>query len=56
MSKQSVLQKMKQFMKAFSEFLRRPKTVFDIKDRAKLLLLFFAVIGIIEGIICYLQK
>ena len=43
-------------MEAFSEFLGRPKTVFDLKDRGKLLLLLAAVIAAIEGLIYYLQN
>ena len=52
----TVLQKIKQFIQAFSEFLGRPKTIFDIKDRARLLLLLALVIGILEGAIYCLQK
>ena len=51
-----VLQKIKQFIQAFSEFLGRPKTIFDIKDRARFLLLLVLVIGALEGAIYYLQK
>ena len=29
----STMQKMEDFSQAFSEFLRRPKTIFDMKDR-----------------------
>ena len=52
----TVLQKIKQFIQAFSEFLGRPKTIFDIKDRARLFLLLALVIGVLEGAIYYLQK
>ena len=52
----NVLHKIKQFLEAFSEFLGRPKTVFDLKDRGKLLLLLAAVIAAIEGLIYYLQN
>jgi hypothetical protein len=52
----TVLQQIKQFIQAFSEFLGRPKTIFDIKDRARLLLLLALVIGVLEGAIYYLQK
>ena len=52
----TVLQKIKQFIQAFSEFLGRPKTIFDIKDRVRLLLLLALVIGILEGAIYCLQK
>jgi len=36
---------------AFSEFLRRPKTIFDMKDRFRLLVLLIAVIAVLEFII-----
>ena len=52
----TVLQKIKQFIQAFSEFLGRPKTIFDIKDRFRLLLLMIAVIAVLEIIIYYLRK
>ena len=52
----TVLQKIKLFIKAFPEFLGRPKTIFDIKDRVRLLLLLILVIGVLEGAIYYLQK
>ena len=52
----TVLQQIKQFIQAFSEFLGRPKTIFDIKDRARFLLLLALVIGALEGAIYYLQK
>jgi len=52
----TLLQKIKQFIQAFSEFLGRPKTIFDIKDRARLLLLLALVIGVLEGAIYCLQK
>ena len=44
----STVQKIKSFLQAFSEFLRRPKTIFDIKDRFRLLILFVTVIAILE--------
>ena len=44
----STVQKIKSFLQAFSEFLRRPKTIFDIKDRFRLLVLFVVVIAILE--------
>jgi len=50
------MNKMKQFIQAFSEFLGRPKTIFDIKDRFRLLLLMIAVIAVLEIIIYYLRK
>ena len=48
-----MLQKIRQYTEAFSEFLGRPKTVFDLKDRLKLLLLLLLVIAALEFIICY---
>ena len=51
-----VLRKIKQFIQAFPEFLGRPKTIFDMKDRARLFLLLALVIGVLEGAIYYLQK
>ena len=44
----SILQKTNDFMQAFLEFLGRPKTIFDIKDRARLLLILLLVIAVIE--------
>ena len=52
----TVLQKIKLFIQAFPEFLGRPKTIFDMKDRARLFLLLALVIGVLEGAIYYLQK
>ena len=43
----SFLTKCKFFAKAFLEYLRRPKTVFDLKDRALWLLLYLAVCGLL---------
>ena len=45
------MQKMEDFLQAFSEFLRRPKTIFDMKDRFRLLVLLIAVIAVLEFII-----
>ena len=47
----STMQKMEDFSQAFSEFLRRPKTIFDMKDRLRLLVLLIAVIAVLEFII-----
>ena len=52
----STAQKIKNFLQAFSEFLRRPKTIFDIKDRFRLLLLLIAVIVVLEGVIYYIKN
>ena len=48
---QSAMQKIEDFFLAFSEFLRRPKTIFDMKDRLRLLVLLIAVIAVLEFII-----
>ena len=53
---QSAMQKIEDFFLAFSEFLRRPKTIFDIKDRFRLLVLFVVVIAILEGMLCYFEN
>jgi hypothetical protein len=53
---QSTVQKIKSFLQAFSEFLRRPKTIFDIKDRFRLLVLFVAVIAMLEGLLYYFEN
>ena len=47
-NERSTMQTIKDFFQAFSEFLRRPKTIFDIKDRFRLLILFVTVIAILE--------
>ena len=52
----STVQKIRDFFQAFSEFLRRPKTIFDIKDRFRLLVLFVVVIAILEGLLCYFEN
>ena len=52
----STVQKIKSFLQAFSEFLRRPKTIFDMKDRLRLLVLLIAVIAVLECIICYVKN
>ena len=51
----SILQKTNDFMQAFLEFLGRPKTIFDLKDRGRLLLILLLVIAVMEGMIFYLQ-
>ncbi len=53
---QSAMQKIEDFFQAFSEFLRRPKTIFDIRDRARLLILLAAVIAVLECIIYYVKN
>ena len=52
----SSLQKTSDFIQAFLEFLGRPKTIFDIKDRARLLFLMMAVIVILEVLIYCLRR
>ena len=52
----SIMQKMEDFSQAFSEFLRRPKTIFDMKDRFRLLVLMVAVIAVLEFLICYVKN
>ena len=51
----STIQKMEDFSQAFSEFLRRPKTIFDMKDRFRLLVLLIFVIAVLEGILYYVK-
>ena len=51
----SLLQKTNDFMQAFLEFLGRPKTIFDLKDRGRLLLILLLVVAVLEGMIFYLQ-
>ncbi len=52
----STMQKMEDFSQAFSEFLRRPKTIFDMKDRFRLLVLFVIVVAVLEGTLYYLKN
>ena len=47
----STVQKIRDFFQAFSKFLGRPKTIFDIKDRFRLLVLLIAVIAVLDFII-----
>ena len=54
-NERSTLQKANDFMQAFLEFLGRPKTIFDLKDRGRLLLILLLVIAVLEGMIFYLQ-
>ncbi len=39
------------YMKAFLEYLRRPKTVFDLKDRLRCLLLLVVIIFILQKVV-----
>ena len=43
-------------MQAFLDYLRRPKTVFDIKDRLKALIFFAIIIWILEEIAQFFAK
>ena len=43
-----IWQKLKNFREALGEFMMRPKTIFDLKDRARLLIVLFSVIMVIE--------
>ena len=52
----SIMQKMEDFSQAFSEFLGRPKTIFDMKDRFRLLVILIVVIGVLEFIIYYVKN
>lgn len=46
----------KEVLMAFYEYLRRPKTVFDIKDRLKALIFFAIIIWILEEIAPFFAK
>ncbi len=46
----------KEVLMAFYEYLRRPKTVFDIKDRLKALIFFAIIICILEEIAQFFAK
>lgn len=46
----------KEVLMAFYEYLRRPKTVFDIKDRLKALIFFAIIIWILEEIAHFFAK
>lgn len=46
----------KEVLMAFYEYLRRPKTVFDIKDRLKALIFFAIIIWILEEIAQFFVK
>lgn len=41
----------KDYFQAFLDYLRRPKTVFDIKDRTKGLLLMLAIIIVLQKVV-----
>lgn len=46
----------KEVLMAFYEYLRRPKTIFDIKDRLKALIFFAIIIWILEEIAQFFAK
>lgn len=46
----------KEVLMAFYEYLRRAKTVFDIKDRLKALIFFAIIIWILEEIAQFFAK
>jgi hypothetical protein len=50
------LTKWKNFGRAFWEFLRRPKTVFDLKDRLRALLLFILLCLFCQMVVHYFQN
>ena len=41
----------KDYLQAFSDYLRRPKTVFDFKDRTKGILLLIAIIILLQKVV-----
>lgn len=41
----------KDYCRAFSDYLRRPKTVFDVKDRTKGILLLIAIIILLQKVV-----
>lgn len=41
----------KDYLQAFLDYLRRPKTVFDIKDRSKGLLLMLVIIIVLQKVV-----
>ena len=55
-NERNAVQKVENFFQAFSEFLGRPKTIFDIKDRFRLLVLFVIVVAVLEGTLYYLKN
>lgn len=44
----------REYVQAFLDYLRRPKTVFDIKDRSKMLLILAAAIIILQKVVKFL--
>ena len=52
----STVQKIRDFFQAFSEFLGRPKTVFDLKDRGLFLLALLVLFLAIEGLLWWATR
>lgn len=46
--------KLTAYLRACSEYLRRPKTVFDLKDRSKALLLLTAAVMLLQALVRWL--
>lgn len=46
--------KLTAYLRACLDFLRRPKTVFDLKDRAKALLLLAGIVIILQTLVRWL--
>lgn len=44
------------YVKAFLDYLGKPKTVFDIKDRSKLLVLLFITIILLQKVVKWLTN
>lgn len=44
------------YIKAFLDYLGKPKTVFDIKDRSKLLVLLFITIILLQKVVKWLTN
>ena len=40
-----------EYVQAFLDYLRRPKTIFDIKDRTKALILLAAIIIVLQKVV-----
>lgn len=51
MKKQAATGTWKEYLQAFSEYLRRPKTIFDFKDRTKGLVLLITLIILLQKVV-----
>ncbi len=49
--KQKTNVKWTEYVQAFLDYLRRPKTIFDIKDRLKALLLLVLIIIVLQKVV-----